>query len=166
MQKPNWSGVCLGILACMVVVSWALTGKIVGEAKKAEATSAVKVDLTRIEKRLDTLGVLIQRMMWKEGIIQTWMVSFYGEDFHGKETASQTKFDMYGDTAAHRYLPFGTVILLRNHLNGKTAVCTITDRGPFLEDRELDISWATAEKLGMLEIGICLLEIKIISFPR
>jgi len=80
--------------------------------------------------------------------------SYYGKGFHGKLTASGTKFNANAMTAAHRELPFGTVLKVVNPLNKKWVFVTITDRGPFVKSRELDLSHAAAKKLGILTAGV------------
>ncbi len=57
-------------------------------------------------------------------------------------------------TAAHKHLPFGTKLLVKNHSNGLTAIVTVNDRGPFIKDRVLDLSPAAAHELGMISVGI------------
>jgi rare lipoprotein A len=66
--------------------------------------------------------------------------SYYGDRFHGRRTASGKKFDMYKLTAAHKKLPFGTMVKVTNEANGKSVVVEITDRGPFVRGREIDLS--------------------------
>ncbi|MDP3954612.1 MAG: septal ring lytic transglycosylase RlpA family protein [bacterium] len=85
--------------------------------------------------------------------------------FHGKLTANGEVFDQGQLTAAHKELPFGTVILLTNPINGKWTTARINDRGPFWEDRELDVSKAAARVLGMIDDGVVDLEYSIID-PR
>ncbi len=90
----------------------------------------------------------------------TYMVaSWYGEKFHGRPTSSGEIYDMYGLTAAHKTLPFGTKLKILNPFNGKTIKVVINDRGPFIEGRELDLSYGAAKALGMLEVGVAKMKI-------
>jgi rare lipoprotein A len=66
--------------------------------------------------------------------------SYYGERFHGRRTASGKKYDMNKLTAAHKKLPFGTIVKVTNEVNGKSVIVEITDRGPFVRGREIDLS--------------------------
>ena len=66
--------------------------------------------------------------------------SYYGEKFHGRRTASGKRYDMYKLTAAHKKLPFGTIVRVTNEANGKSVIVEITDRGPFVRGREIDLS--------------------------
>ena len=79
--------------------------------------------------------------------------SWYGGGFHGKRTASGERFDMYALTAAHRTLPFGTLVRVHSLVNGRNVDVRITDRGPFSRNRVIDVSRAAAEELGMLGAG-------------
>ncbi|MEK7480672.1 MAG: septal ring lytic transglycosylase RlpA family protein [Patescibacteria group bacterium] len=94
---------------------------------------------------------------------KTMTTSWYGRKFHGKKTASGRRFNMYALTAAHRVLPFGTRLKLRNPNNQKQVVVTITDRGPHIEGRHLDISRKAAEALKMVRDGVAVLHVKILK---
>ena len=79
--------------------------------------------------------------------------SWYGGIFHGRRTASGERFDMHALTAAHRTLPFGTLVRVHSLVNGRDVDVRITDRGPFIHNRIIDVSRAAAEELGMLGAG-------------
>lgn len=79
--------------------------------------------------------------------------SWYGPGFQGRRTASGERFDMNAFTAAHRTLAFGTRVLVRNTRNGREVVVRITDRGPHVRDRIIDLSQAAAAAIGMLRDG-------------
>ena len=81
------------------------------------------------------------------------MISYYAEKFHGRKTASGEIFDKNALTAAHRSLPFGTKIEVTNLDNGKSVTVEVNDRGPYAENRILDLSPAAARKLGMMGKG-------------
>jgi rare lipoprotein A len=88
-----------------------------------------------------------------EAEIGRGMASWYGPRFHGRRTASGERFDMEALTAAHRTLPFGTVVRVRSMVNGRTVDVLINDRGPYLKRRVIDLSQAAARALGLLESG-------------
>ena len=90
------------------------------------------------------------------------LASWYGKPYHGRKTASGEKYDMNDLTAAHRTLPFGTVVRVENKDNELTVVVRINDRGPFAEDRIIDLSRAAAKKLDMLVSGVAPVRLKII----
>jgi rare lipoprotein A len=99
----------------------------------------------------------------KEKFYETGMASWYGREFHGKKTASGESFDMNGLTAAHKSLPFGTIIMVKNFNNGKTVKVRINDRGPYKGNRILDLSYAAAKKLDMLKNGRTHVGIKVLK---
>jgi rare lipoprotein A len=97
---------------------------------------------------------------YKNGVtIERGVASWYGPGFHGLRTASGERYDMQSMTAAHRSLPFGTVVEVRNLENGRTTRVKINDRGPFLKGRILDLSRAAAEALGIVGPGTALVEL-------
>lgn len=81
------------------------------------------------------------------------VASWYGDRFHGRRTASGEAFDMHELTAAHRTLPFGTRVRVRNLDNGREVVVRINDRGPFTRGRVIDLSRAAAAAIGMTQSG-------------
>jgi rare lipoprotein A len=80
--------------------------------------------------------------------------SWYGREHHGRRTASGQAFNMYGLTAAHRTLPFGSRIRVTNVGNGRSVVVTVNDRGPFIKGRFLDVSYRAARDLDFVRAGI------------
>jgi len=91
--------------------------------------------------------------------------SWYGTKFHGRNTASGEKYDLYGMTAAHKTLPLPTYVKVTNLENGKSVVVRVNDRGPFYSDRVIDLSFAAAEKLGYARKGVAKVKIEGID-PR
>lgn len=94
---------------------------------------------------------------------QVGRASWYGEAFQGRPTASGEPFDMYAHTAAHRNLPFGTRVRVTNLENGRSVVVRINDRGPWVEGRIIDLSYAAARELGMLEAGVVRVELRLLD---
>lgn len=85
---------------------------------------------------------------------QRGQASWYGPRFNGRRTASGERFDMQEFTAAHRTLPFGTMVRVHSLVNGRDVDVRITDRGPYSGNRIIDLSRAAAEELGMLGMGL------------
>lgn len=79
---------------------------------------------------------------------QVGMASWYGKQFHGRTTASGEDFDMFELTAAHRQLPLGTYVKVTNLRNGKSIVVRVNDRGPYVGDRVIDLSYSAARMLS------------------
>ena len=93
---------------------------------------------------------------------QTGMASWYGEEYHGRRTASGDVFDMHKLTAAHKKLRLGTVVRVTNLKNGESVIVKVNDRGPFFRGRIIDLSYAAAKKIGMVEDGIAKVRIEIV----
>ena len=85
--------------------------------------------------------------------VQYGVASWYGDDFHGKQTASGEIYDMYQLTCAHNTLPLGTTVIVTNLENGKSLEVRVNDRGPFVKNRIIDLSYAGAKMLGFYEQG-------------
>ena len=95
---------------------------------------------------------------------QEGLASWYGGKFHGRLTSSGEVFDTLGKTAAHRTLPFGTVVKVTNLDNGKSTSVKINDRGPFVEGRIIDLSFAAAQDLDMVNQGVARVSVEIIEY--
>lgn len=85
---------------------------------------------------------------------ETGMASWYGDAFNGKPTATGEPFDMHGLSAAHKTLPLPGLVEVTNLANGRTAVLRVNDRGPFADNRIIDLSRGAAEELGMIRQGV------------
>ncbi len=93
------------------------------------------------------------------------MASWYGGKFQGRQTANGETFDMYSTTAASLSLPFGSLVRLVNPKTGKSQVVRINDRGPYVEGREMDVSYEVARRLGIDNIGVSRLRMELIEVP-
>jgi len=95
----------------------------------------------------------------------TGMASWYGQDFHGRLTASGEPYDMAALTAAHQTLPFGSRVRVTNLGNGRSVVVIINDRGPFAKDRLIDLSQAAAKRIGILDDGVAKVRLDVLAEP-
>ena len=95
---------------------------------------------------------------------QVGLASYYGKKFHGRPTASGEIFDMYGITAAHKTLPLGSQIQVTHLGNHRSIIVKVNDRGPFVEERILDLSYGAAKELGMIEEGVTEVRIDVFRF--
>jgi rare lipoprotein A len=93
------------------------------------------------------------------------IASWYGPGFDGNYTANGEVYDMNGVSAAHKTLPFGTVVRVIDLETGRSIVVRINDRGPFVEGRIIDLSKGAAEKLGLIDRGITKVGLRIIRWP-
>lgn len=98
-----------------------------------------------------------------KGYRKKGIASWYGRKFHGRLTSSGEKYDMYAMTAAHTTLPLPSFVKVRNLDNGKEVIVRVNDRGPFLHNRLIDLSYAAAYKLGVLKTGTASVEVSAIS---
>ncbi len=97
------------------------------------------------------------------GEVQDGVASYYGDDFDGKMTASGTIYNQNQLTAAHRTLPFGSKVKVVNQKNGRQVIVEINDRGPFKDDRIIDLSTAAAQEIDMIKDGITKVELVVIQ---
>lgn len=92
--------------------------------------------------------------------------SFYGDEFHGRKTASGETFDMHKLSAAHRTFPFGTLLRVTNLKNDKEVDLKVNDRGPFVDDRILDLSYGAARALDAVLDGVIDVKIEVLYFAE
>jgi len=97
---------------------------------------------------------------------ETGIAAWYGKELHGKATASGETFDMHALTAAHRTLPFGTIIRVTNLDNFKSIKVKIVDRGPLVKSRVLDLSYGAAKELGFAAQGMTRVKIETLDAVR
>ena len=100
--------------------------------------------------------------------IRVWSAraSWYGPQFQGRKTASGEKFDMYDLTAASPTLPFGSLVRVSNPRTHVGQLVRINDRGPFVDDRQLDVSYLVACRLGIQQRGVSRLRIELLEVPK
>ncbi|MFQ5936564.1 MAG: septal ring lytic transglycosylase RlpA family protein [Acidiferrobacterales bacterium] len=91
------------------------------------------------------------------------VASWYGKKFHGRRTSSGEPYDMYAMTAAHKTLPLPTYVRVRNLRNNRVVIVRVNDRGPFLRNRIIDLSYAAAAKLDIVRTGTGLVEVQAID---
>jgi rare lipoprotein A len=91
--------------------------------------------------------------------------SWYGEDFDGRSTATGEIYDMYGATAAHPTLPLGSIVRVVNPKNHRSEIVRINDRGPYIEGRELDVSYEVARRLGFDQRGTAKVQLELLEVP-
>lgn len=99
-------------------------------------------------------------------VFQEGLASWYGAQFHGKATASGERFNMHALTAAHKTLPFGTVLRVTCEETGKSVDVRVNDRGPHAKARILDVSYAAAKRLEMVNRGTSRISMQIVSMPN
>ena len=96
-------------------------------------------------------------------VFEQGKASWYGAPFHGRQASSGEIYDMNKLTAAHRTLPFNTMVRVTNTANGKSTTVRITDRGPFVDNRIIDLSYAAAKEIGSVGPGVVPVRLEILS---
>ena len=99
----------------------------------------------------------------RKGMVLSGISSFYGPDFHGKTTANGEVYDMYGVSAAHKTLPFNTIIRVTNLKNNRSLIVRVNDRGPYIKGRMLDLSYGAALKLGFVVDGTTRVKVVVLE---
>jgi len=133
--------------------------------------SAVKDAVPRVEPKSRygnpasyvVLGKRYNTLASSKGYKKRGIASWYGTKFHGHRTSSGESYDMYEMSAAHKTLPLPTYARVRNLRNGRSVIVKINDRGPFHENRVIDLSYAAASRLGILGKGTGLVEVEAID---
>ena len=114
----------------------------------------------------EVLGKRYAVMNSSKGYTERGVASWYGKKFHGNLTSNREPYDMYAMTAAHKSLPLPTYVRVRNLSNNKSVVVRVNDRGPFVHNRIIDLSYSAARKLDMIKTGTSLVEVEAISFDE
>jgi len=135
------------------------------------AREAVPDAVPRIEPRsahgnppfYDVLGQRYYVLTSADGYLERGVASWYGPTFHGGNTSNGEPYDMYGMTAAHKTLPLPCYARVTNLRNGRSVVVRINDRGPFVANRLIDLSYSAAAKLDMIRDGTSLVEVRALT---
>jgi rare lipoprotein A len=97
--------------------------------------------------------------------LERGVASWYGPGFHKERTSTGERYDMYGMTAAHKTLPLPAYVRVTNLQNGRSVVVRVNDRGPFVDNRIIDLSYTAASRLDMLRNGTAMVEVRALDFP-
>lgn len=108
-------------------------------------------------------GRSYQVMRSAKGYQERGVASWYGQKFHGRLTSNRELYDMHALTAAHTTLPLPTYVEVTNLTNGKRVIVRVNDRGPFVSNRIIDLSYAAARRLDMIETGTSLVEVRALT---
>jgi rare lipoprotein A len=178
-KRPNSNNICL---VCVSLVFSTLSGcTLVGTGFPGPSlTSADGINFDEIPDAIPQAefksrsgnpetyvieGVTYRVMDTSDGYREEGIASWYGGYFHGRRTSSGDVYDMYLMTAAHTSLPLPTYVRVTNQENGRSVVLRVNDRGPFVGDRIIDLSYTAATKLGMAEQGTARVEVVALDPP-
>jgi rare lipoprotein A len=112
-----------------------------------------------------TLNSAYAEPVSKDKGVSTMVASYYADKFNGRRTANCTTFSNNKSTAAHKHLRFGTRVQVCNPKNGKCEIVTITDRGPYVAGRQIDLAKIVAKKLGIVNKGVATVTTKTLYVP-
>lgn len=165
-----------GLAACVVVslVGCATSGPLArhdGPPRQPRDVSGVTDAVPKAEPLSElgnhspyvVLGKTYRILPNASGYQATGLASWYGTKFQGRPTSSGQPYDMYQMTAAHRTLPIPSYVEVKNLDNGRAVVVKVNDRGPFREDRIIDLSWAAAVRLGFVHKGVARVRLAVID---
>lgn len=153
------------------------TGRYSMQHDQAPTRLPTSAELTPLEPRYEPLsrqgnmssytvfGTTYQVLPTARDYNDEGLASWYGKKFHGHLTSNGEHYDMYGMSAAHRYLPLPTYVRVTNLSNGKDVIVRVNDRGPFHPDRIIDLSYAAAHQLDMLNAGVAPVRVEALYIP-
>ena len=173
----HWGPACTALLLTGLLAACAGDG---GERQRGDARGVVPVLGTTANESIapprrsdrgnppfyDVLGKRYHVLPSSAGYVERGVASWYGRDFHGLATSSGETYDMHSMTAAHTTLPLPTWAEVTNLANGKRVVVKINDRGPFVDNRLIDLSYAAAIALDMVGPGTARVEVRAMNGPQ
>ncbi|MCL1915750.1 MAG: septal ring lytic transglycosylase RlpA family protein [Desulfovibrionaceae bacterium] len=124
-----------------------------------EGDGAVSADLSGGSRPYIKNGKTYVPLTSASGFVEEGIASWYGKDFHGKQTANGERYDMNAMTAAHKTLPFGSMVRVTNLENNRSVVVRINDRGPFVGERIIDLTYSGAKQLDFAESGTAIVRL-------
>lgn len=127
----------------------------VSSEPSAKASASAQPDRDGIQIPADAKPILVE----------TGLASWYGAPYHNRRGSNGELYDMHAMTAAHRTLPLGSIVRVTNVKTGRSALVRITDRGPFVEGRVLDLSQAAAQKVDVWQAGVAMVRIEVMRAP-
>ncbi len=176
------NAVCLSLalLLTAATAGCSLHPKAGGDSGEGDGPSDVPIDVSRLSDAIPRVeppardgnrpyvveGRIYYPLETAAGYRERGIASWYGRKFHGRPTSSGEPYDMHAMTAAHRTLPLPSYVRVTNLENGRAVVVRVNDRGPFKHNRLIDLSYAAAAKLGILERGTGLVEVEAITPGR
>jgi rare lipoprotein A len=167
-SRSLWTAVVAGLAIMTPLAASTAASPDAGSLRVDPATSAAVIELVPLQPDASvtaaaTADADAPASAPVETVLGQGSASYYAAKFNGRRTASGETFDNREMTAAHRTLPFGSLVRVTNPANGKSVVVRINDRGPFTRGRLIDVSRAAAEELGMVARGHATVELALID---
>lgn len=132
------------------------------EPNMADATPRYEPYREHNSRPYTVLGKQYFPLQTGKGFVETGYASWYGQKFHGHLTSNGETYDMFAMSAAHKTLPLPSFVKVTNLENGKTAIVRVNDRGPFHQNRIIDLSYAAAKKLDTMKHGVAKVKVEVI----
>jgi rare lipoprotein A (peptidoglycan hydrolase) len=167
MANKTFIGLCVGIVFAGMIGIRTVQNKIVlAEIRELTTVNGERIgqlndEMQALTEKVDRIKQNLRMLGFDSG--QVGLASYYNYPFHGRRTANGEIFDKDDQTAAHRTARFGTWALVENLLNGRRTLTRITDRGPFIDGRILDLSEKGARDLGMIHAGVVPVRIRWVT---
>ena len=133
-----------------------------GKRPSTTPPSGKKVKAT--QRPYTVMGKTYEPLDTHVGFSQEGVASWYGKDFHGKKTSNGEIYDMYAMSAAHKTLPLGVFVRVKNKSNGEEIIVRVNDRGPFVKNRVIDLSYAAAKALRYDNLGTAPVNIEALGY--
>ncbi|MEX2125634.1 MAG: septal ring lytic transglycosylase RlpA family protein [Woeseia sp.] len=175
IRKPFPHGIFLLSLSVVLVLAGGCASRPGSDGPPSKRSATLPTDPTPHQEPrsrygngpyYEVLGHRYEVMTTGSGYHERGVASWYGKKFHGKPTSSREPYDMYAMTGAHKTLPLPSYVRVTNLRNSKSVIVRINDRGPFVANRIIDLSYAAAERLDMLRDGTSLVEITAIGYDE
>jgi len=155
--------IALKWVVIILAIMWA-SDEMLGKIKSLESTidgmssqiTKITLEKNQLKQELDSVKGKVEEL--------TMVASWYGFNLQGRPTSTGEPFDANAYTCAHKTLPIGTVLIIE--YNGKRIPCIVADRGPFFAGRDIDLSYAVAKKVGMVQVGVAKVRVYKINLDR
>jgi rare lipoprotein A len=170
---PVGLAAAFGLAGCLTTSAPPVSDNVIPPAPPAAAPPAVPDAAPRAEPRsrhgnppfYDVFGKRYYVLSSSAAYVERGVASWYGPGFHKVRTSTGEQYDMYGMTAAHKTLPLPAYVRVTNLQNGRNVVVRVNDRGPFVGNRIIDLSYTAASRLDMLRNGTAMVEVRALDFP-
>jgi rare lipoprotein A len=170
---PVGLAAAFGLAGCLTTSAPPVSDNVIPPAPPAAAPPAVPDAAPRAEPRsrhgnppfYDVFGKRYYVLSSSAAYVERGVASWYGPGFHKVRTSTGEQYDMYGMTAAHKTLPLPAYVRVTNLQNGRNVVVRVNDRGPFVGNRIIDLSYTAASRLDMLRNGTAMVEVRALDVP-
>ncbi|MBU2876184.1 MULTISPECIES: septal ring lytic transglycosylase RlpA family protein [Alteromonadaceae] len=165
------------LILCALIASCSNTGRYSQHSDSKPKTISRDIDFRDVQPKYEpylaasmrpytVLGKYYKPLTTGKGYVKQGIASWYGQKFHGHLTANGEVYNMFAMSAAHKTLPLPSIVKVTNIENGKIAVVRVNDRGPFHHNRIIDLSYAAAMKIGVLDTGTAHVKVEVMHVDQ